>query len=209
MPEVTFLWYTSHSYISSVREPEYEDTDAQAEKRSLQALAAAVDVPWILKESLKGHAVSLDFLHFLSFTLIEALKPYPSSTNKLTEVRAILPNPPPTLAAAQKSRSPSKFQLHLPKKLLLSSSLLPVPEQPYHLAVPCIRPSTDLSCSSNAKVNTNTKRRIRRRKSAAARQRPTPSFWYPNPRCGGKSFGYAFGYPTRLRNGRYQRDKMK
>ncbi|KII84417.1 hypothetical protein PLICRDRAFT_46324 [Plicaturopsis crispa FD-325 SS-3] len=176
------------------REPDCEDNDAEAERRANRAKAVAVDFSWITSASKNSHS------------------PHPHARNRLTCIKATLPDPPPVIFMAERRQSPRST-----RPPVSVSALIPSDDAAgQNTRLPII--------SINDVPNTERRKRTRHRRQHKQpngmlykdKQTPQPVFWTPNVSDGGKSHGYAMGYPSwlaigndGLRQRTYTRDTMK
>ncbi|TFK40041.1 hypothetical protein BDQ12DRAFT_680251 [Crucibulum laeve] len=176
------------------REPDCEDTDEQADLRCQRAQMAAVDSDTIIKECTVSW-------------------PTPRTSVLCAEVSLSLPNAP--LLVIQRPQPPRKTRPPVPPSELR--------QYPYNPDAP-----PPLGCTTLTKcpliegafsIQPSKKRQSRHAVSSRKIERPSPTFWRPNPLYEGKCRGYAFGYPssfiahdeheTGIKGPRYRRDDMR
>ncbi|KAL7279325.1 hypothetical protein ACG7TL_007166 [Trametes sanguinea] len=183
--------------------PQREDTEAEAARRAARAREVAVDFAWVLKESGKPYV------------------PLPNAAKKERAVTAHFPSASPPLLLLEVSK-PAPKPPH-PARLDPTIPVEPSPHAhetspsccPIVPASPGPSPATSsLSSTTAADSEPKERKRKRRRNKAKAEKPPVqPAFWRPREGMGGKSAGYALGYPGwPLREGdvpRYHRDTMR
>ncbi|OSC99886.1 hypothetical protein PYCCODRAFT_736281 [Trametes coccinea BRFM310] len=185
--------------------PLREDTEAEAARRAARAREVAVGFAWVMKESSRPYM------------------PLPNAAKKERTVTAHLPpaSPPPLLLLevskpAPKPPHPARLDPTIPVEPSphaheTSPSCCPiVPASPG----PSPATSSPSSVTAAADSEPQERKRKRRRNKANAEKPPVqPAFWRPREGMGGKSAGYALGYPGwPLREGdvpRYHRDTMR
>ncbi|KAF9466497.1 hypothetical protein BDZ94DRAFT_172121 [Collybia nuda] len=180
------------------REPGCEDNANQAKTRRKQAKAAAVDAPWLLRESQKH---------------------IPQSSSNIWEVAIVkmpLPIPTPAIMVLQKDQQFRKTRPPVPASRLSQYPYVEHGPLPSMVAVTNIPDCPVVQIDSpKSSISKNEKRRRRKKVTKSMQVRPPPSFWRPNPAHGGKSLGYAMGYPCSLSlppsrsQTQYPRDTMR
>ncbi|KAG5635969.1 hypothetical protein H0H81_009538 [Sphagnurus paluster] len=180
------------------REPEVEDSEEQAVLRLERAQAAAVEASSVFEES----------------QII--LPPLPWDARRLVSATATLPTSSPALMIIEHDKPSRSTRPPVPESYLrhhpYHNGPIGLTSTSYRARCPVIPASFD---TLNKSVM-STKRKRKRGKMARI-ERPPPAFWRPNPAVGGKSLGYAMGFPCSvevLLNGsdessQYQRDTMR
>ncbi|KAF9036147.1 hypothetical protein BJ165DRAFT_1533011 [Panaeolus papilionaceus] len=176
------------------REPDAEDSEEQAELRRVHAQSAAV---------------TLQDIQFSAS--IEKSRPFAKQSISATASVSIS-TPLAVLCTAQqprKTRPPVPAE-SLQKYPYTGQPSSPSKDKPLKLPQDC--PLVDV-----VPIEMSTRKPRRRNRSAKNKERPPPQFWRPDPSWGGKSLGYAYGYPSGLAvtqgfgrsdHWRYQRDTM-
>ncbi|KAF5382195.1 hypothetical protein D9615_004253 [Tricholomella constricta] len=160
------------------REPEVEDNEEQAALRMERAQESAIDASQIFRDSQI------------------LISPPPNSARKLRMVKAAtLPTLPPTIAVVEcvkppRSTRPPVNASHLRHHPYNNGPVLPTNLPVRRMECPTVPVISTLS-------TTRTKHK-RRKGKASRKERPPPTFWRPNPAVGGKSLGYAMGFPCSL-----------
>ncbi|KAI0368036.1 hypothetical protein BV20DRAFT_969891 [Pilatotrama ljubarskyi] len=166
--------------------PALEDTEEEAERRATRAREVAVDFAWITNESRKPYL------------------PPPNADRKLRSLAAKLPSPgPPLLLLERPKPAPKPYVCQVDPELPVE----PSPHLHETTCCPVVVAETFTSDDARAKG---------RQRKGGSRQKPAiqAAFWRPTEGMGGKSVGYAWGYPGSwpLAEGeipRYRRDTMK
>ncbi|KAI0349744.1 hypothetical protein OH77DRAFT_1171959 [Trametes cingulata] len=167
--------------------PALEDTEEEVQRRATRAREVAVDFAWVMNESSKPYL------------------PPPNAAKKLRNLTAKLPSPEPPLVLLERPKPASK-----PHACQVDPGLPAEPSPHAHEASCCpIVVAEDPALSES-------EQRKRRRRKGKSRTKPAvqPMFWRPVEGMGGKSLGYAWGYPGSwpLMEGetpRYHRDTTK
>jgi len=162
----------------ATREPDYEDDTITAGRRMRQAQDVAVDYAWIIKESKKPSV------------------PRPNSHKKLIQVRAAsfdFGSPAPVIIRTREDQPSRMTRPPVPPSELLHPPYSPKGDKPFE--------SIRSHCFTCLDVNTlaadyPNKHGKRRRRRGTRKGKIQPIFWRPNPAWGGKSAGYAIGYPS-------------
>jgi len=186
-------------YLNRTHEPDCEDNEAQAALREERSHAAAVDFSWIIRESRKQNN------H----------QPGSGGPRKLLYAQASLPLTAPAMMIVERDQPPRKTRPPVPASQLSrhpysKDSSAPWPDTPVkgHRY-----PRIKATFVSQIVAPIERKRRKRKRGKLSPKERPQPTFWRPNPACGGKSLGYAMGYPCSLgywdTSTQYRRDTMR
>ncbi|KAI0701322.1 hypothetical protein BC835DRAFT_1411470 [Cytidiella melzeri] len=182
--------------VVKVTERAYEDDDNEASLRAERAMAAAVEVDWIMAESRKPAYPSrrTEDKKIIHGTLDTQIRPSP------TLMVAEIPRPPPRTSQPSSPTS-NLFETGRPNPHDFPADKLCCP-------VLSVTPQGD---------NEPRRKKKRRRKTAqAAYPKQPPSFFRPLQEWGGKTAGYAWGYagsrpvPTgSTRQWKYRRDSMR
>ncbi|KAI0663776.1 hypothetical protein C8Q70DRAFT_378018 [Cubamyces menziesii] len=171
--------------------PSYEDTEQEAERRAARAREIAVDFAWVMSESSKPYV------------------PLPNAAKKLKTIVASLPSSPPPLLLLERPKPTPK-----PPRVALLDPDQPVEPSPHQHEVSTSCCPIIVAESPDTLATRSASKRKRRR--AKTRERPAvqPAFWRPQEGMGGKSLGYAWGYPgswpaAEGETRRYYRDTMR
>ncbi|KAH9902619.1 hypothetical protein C8Q73DRAFT_785281 [Cubamyces lactineus] len=171
--------------------PSYEDTEQEAERRAARAREIAVDFAWVMSESSKPYA------------------PLPNAAKKVQTISAPLPSSSPPLLLLEQPKPTPK-----PPRVAQIDPDQPVEPSPHQHEVstsccPIIVADSPESLTPSSKSK-------RKRRGAKKREKPVvqPAFWRPREGMGGKSLGYAWGYPgswpvAEGETRRYHRDTMR
>lgn len=176
-----------------------------------------MDFAQIVVESQKATRVSSISNHRRT-KRSHALQPPFGAEKKILQANASLPNPVPLMMVISRAQEPRATHPPVPPSHLLRfpyvrDGLVPLDERKRkHLE------SVDGDFSHSAMAPGGGGRK-RKRGKFLGKKRPPPMFWRPNPTWGGKSLGYAMGYPSSwaayeddcdpLVKPRYRRDTMR
>lgn len=139
-----------------------------------RAQAAAVDASWVEQQSRK-------------------ILPLLSNPRKLVSVTTStpIPNPSPSIMILESSQP-----LRMTRPFISKARLLHYPFEKTRLSTlnstECARccPIFEINSSKLKQKDKGSRKKVKSR----WKERPQPTFWYPNPLCGGQSLGYGVGH---------------